>query len=119
MNTLRLAAAILGLASVTLGAFGAHALDGHLSPEAEGWWTTATQYALAHAAVGLALSTSGPAARLAGPGWCLTLGASVFAATLYAMALGAPSLLGAITPVGGLLMLAGWGWLAATALRRS
>ncbi|HYZ47615.1 MAG TPA: DUF423 domain-containing protein, partial [Sphingomonas sp.] len=52
--------------------------------------------------------------RTAAPGvlWMLLGGATLFAATLYAMALGAPRWLGAVTPVGGVLMIAGWLWVA-------
>jgi len=44
----------------------------------------------------------------------LLVGAAIFALTLYAMALGAPKWLGAVTPIGGLLMIAGWLWAAWT-----
>jgi uncharacterized membrane protein YgdD (TMEM256/DUF423 family) len=47
-----------------------------------------------------------------GPGWLFVAGGAVFAGTLYAMALGAPRWFGAITPVGGAAMIAGWVWLA-------
>ena len=49
--------------------------------------------------------------------WVLLLGAALFAATLYAMALGAPRWFGAITPIGGLGMLAGWAMIAWAALK--
>jgi uncharacterized membrane protein YgdD (TMEM256/DUF423 family) len=42
----------------------------------------------------------------------LLIGAAIFALTLYAMALGAPRWLGAITPIGGVLMIGGWLWAA-------
>ena len=45
-------------------------------------------------------------------GWLFLAGALVFAATLYAMGLGGPRWLGAVTPVGGVLMIAGWAALA-------
>ena len=48
----------------------------------------------------------------AGPAWCFLAGAAIFAGTLYAMAEGAPKWLGAITPVGGALLIGGWVWLA-------
>jgi uncharacterized membrane protein YgdD (TMEM256/DUF423 family) len=47
-------------------------------------------------------------ARVDAAGWCFLAGIAIFSGTLYAMALGAPRVLGAVTPVGGLLLLAGW-----------
>lgn len=106
-------ALLCGLA-VALGAFGAHALKARISPEALGWWQTAVQYQMAHGLALLALALAGtgrlPAALLGG-------GALVFAATLYAMALGAPHWLGAVTPLGGLMMIAGWALAAWRVIR--
>ncbi|MBM3929182.1 MAG: DUF423 domain-containing protein, partial [Sphingomonadales bacterium] len=39
-------------------------------------------------------------------------GGAIFALTLYAMAFGAPRWLGAVTPIGGTLLIVGWLWLA-------
>ena len=47
-----------------------------------------------------------------GPGWLFVAGAAVFAGSLYALAEGAPRWLGAVTPIGGVGMIAGWLWLA-------
>lgn len=109
-------AGLLGAIAIALGAFGAHGLKARLAliPEAVGWWETATFYLLTHAvAVGAVPARSPWPARL----WAL--GAAVFAGTLYAMALGAPRWFGAITPVGGSLLIAGWAALAWTARRES
>ena len=101
------AGALLAALAVTLGAFGAHALKSRLGPEALGWWQTAVQYLLPQAVAVVALGLSRrPEFRLAG--WLLAGGAAVFAATLFAMALGAPRWLGGVTPVGGALMIGGW-----------
>ncbi|NNU15873.1 DUF423 domain-containing protein [Parvularcula sp. ZS-1/3] len=108
-------AAILGFSAVALGAFGAHGLENRLSAEAQGWWETASFYLLVHAALGAAMAGQGRRWR-----WAVVLllgGAALFAATLYAMALGAPRVLGAVTPLGGLGMLAGWALFALQALR--
>lgn len=113
MDRRGLIAGCLGATAVALGAFGAHGLKERfaLLPEAAGWWQTATFYLLTHAlAVG---SLRGGAA-----GWLWALGAAIFSGTLYALALGAPRWLGAVTPVGGGLLLAGWlafAWRAALA----
>ena len=107
-----IAAAMLGGSAVLLGAFGAHALRGVVTPQGAGWWQTAVQYQLAHALALLAIAPL-PLRRAALAAWCMTTGTTIFAATLYAMALGLPHWLGAITPVGGVLMIAGWavlGW---------
>ena len=118
MSRLVLAAALLGFGAVALGAFGAHALDGQLSDEARGWWSTATQYALPHAAAGFAAGLSGRGGRVALGGWLMVGGAVIFAGSLYAMALGAPRWFGAITPIGGLGLLAGWLSLALGAAQK-
>jgi uncharacterized membrane protein YgdD (TMEM256/DUF423 family) len=112
VNRLVLAAALLGFCGVACGAFGAHALAGQLSEEARGWWTTATAYVLPHAAAALAAGLRGRSGRIRLGGWLLVAGAAVFAGTLYAMALGAPRMLGAVTPLGGLGLLSGWLMLA-------
>ena len=106
--------ALAGFLAVAFGAFGAHALSDTLTGKAAGWWETATLYLLVHAALATALSAS-DAEKLGAAAAVLLAGAVLFAATLYAMALGAPRWFGAITPIGGLGMLAGWamiGWAA-------
>jgi len=117
MNRLALAAAITGFLAVALGAFGAHALDGRLSETAQGWWETATFYALTHAVAALTLALSADG-RFSRGGWAFILGAVLFAGSLYAMALGAPRWFGAITPLGGLCLLGGWAMIALAALKR-
>ena len=97
-------AALSGAIAVAAGAFGAH---GAYGPAVE-WLKTGGHYQLIHAVAALV------ALRMdaRGPAWLFVVGAAVFAATLYAMALGAPRWLGAITPIGGLLLIGGWVWLA-------
>lgn len=110
------AGAVLGGLAVGLGAFGAHAVKPRIDSEALGWWQTAVQYQMWHALAVLALGLSGQSwVRL--PGWLFTGGALIFAGTLYVMALGGPRWLGAVTPAGGLLMIAGWISLAVLARR--
>ncbi|GAA4022434.1 DUF423 domain-containing protein [Sphingomonas swuensis] len=110
------AGALLAASAVLLGAFGAHALQARLGPVELGWWQTAGHYLLPHAVAAFAIGLNDRAAfRL--PAWMLAGGALLFAATLYLMALGAPRMLGAVTPLGGLLMIAGWLLLAWRALR--
>lgn len=117
MRFLTLAAGLLGFSAVALGAFGAHGIEGRLSAEAQGWWETATFYGLAHAVAALAVALSGKE-RLAAAGWTFVIGTVLFAGSLYAMALGAPRFLGAVTPLGGLAFLAGWALIVWRGLRR-
>lgn len=104
-------AALSAALAVGAAAFGAHAAS---SEKAAEWLQTGGHYQLVHAVAALFLT------RWAGqliPARLLLAGSLLFAATLYAMALGAPRWFGAITPLGGVLMIAGWLW-AAWALRR-
>lgn len=112
-----------GFVAVALGAFGAHGLRNKMAALADGaqrlqWWETAAHYQLSHA---LALGLVGVLTRatpwhltslaLKSSGICFTVGAAVFSGTLYAMTLTGVRWLGAITPIGGLLLLAGWACL--------
>lgn len=112
-------AAVLGFLAVALGAFGAHGLEGRLDAQGLGWWQTATTYLMVHAVAALAVALSGRPGFFLWGGWSVALGALVFAGTLYAMALGAPRWLGAVTPLGGLGMLIGWAMIGWAALRLS
>ena len=102
-------AALSGAIAVAAGAFGAHGASG---PAVE-WLKTGAQYQLIH--VVAALVAVRMEAR--GPAWLFVIGAAIFALTLYAMSLGAPRWLGAITPIGGALLIGGWLWLAWSAAR--
>ena len=117
MNRLGLFAALTGFLAVALGAFGAHALDGTLTAEGVEWWHTATLYALPHAAMALAIALHSGNGLIRKAGWAFVFGTIVFAGSLYAMALGAPRWFGAITPIGGLGLLAGWALFAVAALK--
>ncbi len=107
------AAALSAALAVGAGAFGAH---GAASEQAAGWLRTGGEYQLIHAVAALALALSG---RFIRQGWLMLAGALIFAVTLYAMALGGPKWLGAITPIGGTLIIASWLWIAVSAVRRS
>ena len=111
-----LVGAISGFLGVALGAFGAHGLPKDTPAQALEWWKTAAQYHMIHA---LALVLTGLAGlqglRADAAGWCFLLGTAIFSGTLYAMTLGAPRVLGAVTPIGGVLLLAGWIALAVAA----
>src|SRR5690348_15881332 len=108
-------AAISGLVSVAAGAFGAHGLA---DPEAKELMRTGSTYEFMHALACFAaagvMQLGGLRARFA-PALFLS-GALLFSGSLYALALGAPRAAGAVTPIGGLLLLADWSVLAWAAL---
>lgn len=102
--------------AVAAGAFGAHGLRERIEPRALEIFETAARYQMYHA---LALILCGLIATrgAATAGWLLQLGIVVFSGSLYALALTGVKGLGAITPLGGLAFLVGWGWLAWSAWR--
>ena len=108
-------AALSGLMAVAAGAFGAH---GVADPDAKAWLQTGGHYQLAHALAVFAcilVWRQGASAALV-PAWLFLAGGLIFSATLYLMAVGGPRWLGAVTPIGGVLMIAGWAVLAWAAL---
>ncbi len=94
---------LMGATAVALGAFGAHGLKQILqqNPDAVSWWNTATQYLMIHAIAVGAIKSKRSA-------YLWLTGSLIFSSTLYAMALGGPKWLGAITPIGGTLLIVGW-----------
>jgi uncharacterized membrane protein YgdD (TMEM256/DUF423 family) len=102
---------------VAFGAFGAHAVGDTLGAVRLGWWNTAVQYQMWHAVALVAIAALPLRGRQL-PSALLALGTTIFAGTLYIMALTGVRWLGAITPVGGLLMIAGWAALAWRAVRQ-
>lgn len=111
--------AALGGLAVAAGAFGAHGLKGVVDAEALAIWETAARYQMYHALalVLVGLAAPRPAWRLAA--WCWLGGVVIFSGTLYALTLTGATWLGAITPVGGVLLIAGWLLLLIGAARRS
>ncbi len=103
-------AAVFGFLGVTLGAFGAHALRARLAPEQLAAWETAVHYQLLHAVALLALGLYGAAtARPLGvTPWLFAVGIACFSGSIYGLVLGGPRLLGPVTPLGGLALIAGW-----------
>jgi len=110
VKTITIVAALSGALAVIAGAFGAHGADG----QAAEWLKTGGQYQLVHAVAALAAMRMGE--RISP--WLFVGGAAVFAGTLYLMALGLPHWLGAVTPIGGAGMIAGWLCMAWSAARR-
>lgn len=116
-------AGLAGIAVLT-GAFGAHALRDALDPQAMQLWKTAVDYQMHHALGVLALGLSAvfiPEDRhnaLRRSAVALLIGLTLFSGSLYALALGAPRLVGMITPVGGSGLVAGWFLWAVSLWRR-
>lgn len=113
-----LLAAVFAFTAVFLGALGAHALEDTLAQrEMTNAWETAVLYHLTHAVVLLGLgiwsAQRGPSRSRS---WAVGLfagGIFLFSGSIYGLALGGPSVLGPVTPLGGLLLLGGWiavGW---------
>lgn len=112
--------ALSGLLGVALGAFGAHALKGRLSPELANAFEVGVRYQMYHALglvlVGILAATT-PGTLIEAAGWAMLAGTILFSGSLYALALSGVTWLGAITPLGGLAFLTGWGLLAVAAFR--
>ena len=100
--------ALSGAVAVIAGAYGAHGASG----KAAQWLSTGATYAMIHAVAGLVIVS-----RARGAAGLMLFGAALFSGTLYAMALGGPSWLGAITPLGGLGLILAWMWIAVVYLR--
>lgn len=107
--------AISGGLAVAAGAFGAHALKSLLSADALATYDTAARYQMVHALA--LLATAWASTRWAGraidlAGWSFVAGSVLFSGSLYLLALTGTRWLGAVTPLGGVLLIVGWGLLA-------
>ena len=110
--------AFSGAIAVLLGAFGAHGLKDRVSAEDLEIWRTAVLYHALHS-IALVLFGLFQERRRSGsaPGLLFLLGIVVFGGTLYGIVLGGPRWLGAVTPLGGLALIAGWILFGIQALR--
>ncbi len=109
-----LAGAVLGGIGIAFGAFGAHALRATLDAKHLEWWNTGVQYQMWHAVVLVALAGV-PGIRV--PAMLLVVGVLLFSGALYLLALTDMRWLGAVAPVGGASLIAGWIGVAVVALR--
>jgi uncharacterized membrane protein YgdD (TMEM256/DUF423 family) len=115
------AGAVLGGIGVAAGSFGAHGLKDTLDASGQAAnWETAVRYCLFHTLAMLVVAvacglpqTAGCRGVLNAAGWCFLLGTLVFSGFLGTLALTGIRILGAIVPIGGVLMLGGWACLAA------
>lgn len=116
---------MIGALAVIAGAFGAHGLEGKLTPKNLGIWHTAVEYQFYHAgALGILSTLTRYRIKIIPHSYYLFLGGTVlFCGSLYLLA-AAPLLdiswtqvLGAVTPFGGVLFIAGWVTLGIAALK--
>ena len=117
--------AIHGFLAVALGAFAAHALKDVLDDYGATIWDTAVQYQMFHAValilVGILMSKSifGEVKALKIAMVCFNLGIIFFAGSLMVLAFTGIKVLGAITPIGGVLFLVGWFMIIKTAIKKA
>jgi uncharacterized membrane protein YgdD (TMEM256/DUF423 family) len=105
---------IVGALAVATGAFGAHALKNILTPDALAVWNTGAHYHLIHAVLLVVVAFQAGTDRGLERAWYMLLAGIVsFSGSLYVLAWSGIHIVGAITPFGGLLLIAGWlqlGW---------
>ena len=107
---------------VILGAFGAHGLRTRLSPEMLVVFETGVRYHLIHALGLLAVAWAAsrwPGSYVSIAGYLFVAGIFIFSGSLYVLAVTGIRWLGAITPIGGVCLIVGWGLLAIGVLRAS
>ncbi len=119
----------LAALGVILGAFGAHALKDKLQPEQIQIFETGVRYQMYHSLALIFLFLAGDKLQsswLVYSGWFLIIGVILFSGSIYLLAcrelLGIDSwkgILGPVTPLGGLSLIAGWGCLIVSALKYS
>lgn len=120
-KTFLLWASIFGGLAVALGAFGAHALAGRLSAADLGTFETAVRYQFYHAlallGVAAVLGRWPQSGAATWAGWLFVAGVVIFSGSLYGLVFSGIRWLGAVTPLGGVAMIAGWISLALAAWR--
>jgi uncharacterized membrane protein YgdD (TMEM256/DUF423 family) len=111
--------ALFALLSVAAGAFGAHLLRNQLDVQSLEIFQTAARYQMYHALALLVLgwiAMTNKNKLLTWAGWCFAAGILIFSGSLYGLSLSGVKILGAVTPLGGLSLMAGWGILLAYGL---
>ncbi|TWT27601.1 DUF423 domain-containing protein [Planomicrobium sp. CPCC 101110] len=114
MKFFLIAGAVNALLSVAFGAFGAHMLEGRVADKYIATWQTAVQYQMFHSiglmivAVLMSSAFIGPISSLNWAGYLMLAGIIIFSGSLYVLSLSGISILGAITPIGGVAFIVGW-----------
>ena len=121
-RTFLLAGALAGFVGVAFGAFGAHGLRGRLSPDMLAVFETGVRYQMYHALALMLTAALMMPGRIesdraaAAAGWLFVAGIVLFSGSLYLLAVTGITVLGAITPIGGVAFLLGWACLAIATL---
>lgn len=111
---------LLAFTAVAAGAFGAHALRARLAPDLLAIFETGARYNMYHALAMLGAAwgaSQWPGSLSSAAGWLFLTGTLIFSGSLYILALSGIRWLGAITPIGGVALLAGWICLGIAAWR--
>jgi len=121
--------AVLGALAVGIGAFGAHGLQGRVTPDMLAVFETAVRYQMYHALALVLLGLfagRGPSPLplelppgVAPAAWLYLAGVVLFSGSLYALVLTDTRWLGAVTPLGGVCFIVAWLMFARAALLRS
>lgn len=113
--------AINAFLAVALGAFGAHGLEGKLEPKYLETWKTGVTYQMFHATglliIAVLLGNLPANSLLSWSGWLMFIGIILFSGSLYVLSVTQISILGAITPLGGVAFLAAWILLIVAAVK--
>ena len=110
---------VSALLAVGLGAFAAHGLKTRLAPDMLAVFEVGVRYHMYHALALVAAAwacSRWPGVAGVAAGWLFVAGTLLFSGSLYALSLSGVRWLGAITPIGGLAFIAGWGCLAWAAI---
>ena len=115
------AGVILMATAVVLGAFGAHGLEGKIPEKYIKTWQTGVTYQMFHAGglfvIAFLVDKFANIGVFTTAGWLFLIGIILFSGSLYVLSVTQISILGAITPLGGLAFLAGWLLLGYAAIR--
>jgi uncharacterized membrane protein YgdD (TMEM256/DUF423 family) len=106
---------VSGLIGVALGAFAAHGLKARLAPDMLSTFEIGVRYQMYHAFALIAVAWAcarWPGTLPVAAGWLFLAGTVLFSGSLYLLGLSGMRWLGAVAPIGGLALLAGWGCLA-------
>lgn len=104
--------AVNAFLAVALGAFGAHGLADKLEPKYLDIWKTGVTYQMFHAlgilTAGILLGKVAASSLFSWSGWLMLIGIILFSGSLYVLSVTKISIIGIITPFGGVSFLAAW-----------